>query len=88
MSGIISFMQMIIIILRCIYYSLDFIYYTEPWSYFYNRIVEDAGFYPVNSSSFFHFISLSKDNDSLFDYDFDFLSFRIIGIDTYYANYL
>ena len=87
-SGIISLIQIIIMILCGIYYSLDLIYHREPRSFFYYRFIDNAGFYPINSSSFFHFISISTNENIAVDYDFDFLSFRIIGIDSYYVNYL
>ena len=88
MSGIISLIQIIIVIFCGIYYSLDLIYHREPMAYYYNRFIEDAGFYPINTSSFFHFISISTEKDSMAEYDFDFLSFRVIGFDTYYVDYL
>ena len=84
MSGIISLIQVIILIFCGIYYFLDLIYHREPKAYYYNRFIEDAGFYPINSSSFFHFISISTEKDSMTEYDFDFLSFRVIGLDSYY----
>ena len=88
MSGIVSLIQAIILISCGVYFFLDFINHREPKAYFYNRFIEDAGFYPINSSSFFHFISISQEQDSVTEYNFDFLSFRIIGIDSYYVNYL
>ena len=88
MSGIISLIQVIILIFCGIYYFLDLIYHREPKAYYYNRFIEDAGFYPINSSSFFHFISISTEKDSMTEYDFDFLSFRVIGLDSYYIDYL
>ena len=88
MSGILSIIQIIIMVLCGVYYSLDLIYHREPRSYFYYRFIENAGFYPINSSSFFHFIAISTEENLAVDYDFDFLSFRIIGIDSYYVHYL
>ena len=88
MSGIISLIQIIIVIFCGVYYSLDLIYHREPMAYYYNRFIEDAGFYPINSSSFFHFLSISTEKDSIIEYDFDFLSFRVIGLDAYYMDYL
>ena len=88
MSGILSLIQVAIMILVGIYYFLELINHKEPKAYFYSRFVEDAGFYPVNSSSLFHFISIATEKDSVTEYDFDFLTFRAIGIDTYYVQYL
>ena len=44
--------------------------------------------FPINSSSLFHFISISNVNNFDLELGFDFYSFRIIGIDTYYQNYV
>ena len=88
MSGIVSLIQAIILISCGVYFFLDFINHREPKAYFYNRFIENAGFYPINSSSFFHFISISTEKDSLTEFNFDFLSFRIIGLDSYYVSYL
>ena len=90
MSGLLSLFSCILIILSGIYYSLDLIKRQNPKSFFYNRFVEDSGEFPINSSSLFHYISMSDVNDfeSNNDIGFDFKSFRIIGIDTYYQNYI
>jgi len=88
MSGILSLIQIIIIILCGIYYSLDLIFRREPRAFFYYRFISNAGFHPVNSSSLFHFISISTNEDIAVDSDFDFSGFRVIGIDSYYVNYL
>ena len=88
MSGILSLIQVAIMIFVTIYYSLDLINHREPKSYFYYRFIENAGFYPLNASSFFHFISIVTQSDAVTEYSFDFLSFRIIGFDTYYARYI
>ena len=55
--------------------------------YFYTRYVEEAGIFPLNSSSLFHFIKLgnTSSNDNS---DIDFESIRIIGIDLPLDNYL
>ena len=88
MSGILSLIQTFIIIASGVYFCLDFINHVEPKAYFYYRFIENAGIYPINSSSFFHFISIATDKDSELEYNFDFLSFRIFGVDTYFADYL
>ena len=88
MSGIVSLIQVIVLLTCGVYFFLDFINHREPKAYFYNRFIENAGFYPINSSSFFHFISISKEDDPVTEHNFDFLSFKIIGLDSYYVNYL
>jgi len=58
-SGILSLIAFIIIIIFAIYYSLDFLKWQNPKAYYFMRFVDDAGLFPINSSSFFHYISLS-----------------------------
>ena len=55
-SGIISIISIIIIILLGVYYSLDLINRENPKIFFFNRFVEDSGIFPLNSSSIFHYI--------------------------------
>jgi len=90
MSGLLSIFSWVIIILCGVYYSLDLIKRQDPKAFFYNRFVEDSGEFLINSSSLFHYISISDINeiDPNNDMGFDFYSFRIIGIDTYYQNYV
>ena len=87
LSGILSIISFIIIIVFSIYFSLDIIKRQNPTAFYFNRFVEDADIIPLNSSSLFHFISLSLYNGIGGDNGVDFRSFRIIGLDTYYQNY-
>ena len=84
-SGIISIITLIIIISFGICSSLDLIRRENPKVYFFNRFVEDAGIFPINSSSFFHYINFG--NNQIIK-AFDFHDFRIIGFETYYTYYL
>ena len=88
MSGIVSLIQVIVLLTCGVYFFLDFINHREPKAYFYNRYIDNAGFYPINSSSFFHFISISTEEDPVNEHNFDFLSFTIVGIDSFYVKYL
>ena len=84
-SGIISLISFLIIIFFAIHYSLDFLRWENPKAYYFIRFVDDAGLFPINSSSFFHYISISeRHNNKLFD----FQSFRIVGFETLYSDYL
>ena len=63
-----------------IYYGLKFINKDDPSSYFFNRYVEDAGTYPLNASSMFHFLqTLNTETNQPKPTDFD--AFRIIGLE-------
>ena len=90
MSGLLTIFSWTIIILCGVYYSLDLFKRQNPKAFFYNRFVEDSGEFYINSSSLFHYISLGYSNETNPNNDmaFDFYSFRIIGIDTYYQNYI
>ena len=87
-SGILSIVSFILIIIVAFYFSLDLIKRRNPTAFFFNSFVEDAGIFPLNSSSFFHFISLAVAENNYTDMGVDFQNFRIIGIEDYFANYL
>jgi len=83
-SAILSIISFIIIATFSIYFSLDLIQRKNPDFYYLNRYTEDAGEFPFNSSSLFHFISLGNYTHNLIG--FDFRSFRIIGFNAHYEN--
>ena len=87
-SGIISIFSFIIIIIFAVYFSLDIIKRRNPTTFYYNRYIEDAGIYGINSSYLFHFISLGLKPSNYTDDGLDFTSFRVIGLDTYVPPYL
>ena len=90
-SGIISLISCIIIIAISVYYFLMLIYNERdsPKVANNNQFIEDAGIYPLNSSSFFHFISFvrNSNNGQLYNEIFDFTSFNLIGLETYFKVY-
>ena len=90
-SGIISLISCIIIIAISVYYFLMLIYNERdsPKVANNNQFIEDAGIYPLNSSSFFHFISFARNNNNgqLYNDIFDFTSFNLIGLETYFKVY-
>jgi hypothetical protein len=73
-SGIISLISCSIIILISIYYFLNLIYRERDSPKVANnhQYIEDAGIFPLNSSSFFHFISFDEDGSELYYKNFDF----------------
>ena len=79
-----SIISSIIIITFSIYFSLDLFQRKNPEFYYLNRYVEDAGEFPLNSSSLFHFISLGNNTHNF--NGFDFRSFRIIGFNDHHEN--
>ena len=87
-SGIISLTSCTIIIFISVYHFLNLIYRENdsPKVANNNQFIEDAGIFPLNSSSFFHFISFFIEKNKYFE-SFDFESFNLIGLETYFLAY-
>ena len=86
-SGILSIISFLLIIILAGYFSLDLILRRNPTAFFYNSFVDDAGVFPLNSSSFFHFVSLAVAEDNYIDNGVDFQNFRVIGFEDFAINY-
>ena len=87
-SGLLSIIAYALILVTSLYYIVDFIIKKDPKAYSYNRYTEDAGYFPLNSSSIFNFIQLCdvKTNEPI---PFDFSIIRAIGIDdVLYDDYM
>ena len=87
-SGIISIISLLLIIIFTVYYSMELIEKKNPKTYSYNTFIKDSGIFPMNASSLFHFIALSSNQDNYNNDGFDFSMFRIIGLESYYEMYL
>ena len=87
-SGIISVISIIIIVILGIYFFLNIIKRNNPNAFYYNTFVQDAGVFPLNSSSLFHFISLSTIYSNYLNDGVDFTYFRIVGFDIYFESYI
>ena len=72
------------ILILAVYYFLELIQRKDPKAFSFNSFVEDAGIFPVNSSSLFHFISIATVYTNNTNQGVDFTSFRIVGLETYY----
>ena len=88
-SGILSIICYILMTICGFYYLLIFFRKENPTAFFFNRYVEEAGNFPLNSSSMFGFIQfINTIENRIVDIDFD--SARLIGIeksiDTYTSN--
>ena len=83
-SGILSIITFMVIIFFAFYYSSSVFMRLNPKAYYYNTFIEDAGIFPINSTAFFHFISMSEKLEDPTDKGVNFEHFRIIGFDTYY----
>ena len=89
-SGILTIIIHIITLAFGIYYILQFINKEKPTAYFYNRFINDAGKFTLNSSSLFHYLYLiNKKSQYIINFDFDMI--RIVGleeinIESYYSS--
>ncbi len=78
-SGILTIIVYSICLTFGIFYAIDFFNKTNPQVCYYNRYVEDAGEFPVNSSSMFGFVQMMDTKKNIPDVvDFDLVS--IIGL--------
>ena len=87
-SGILSILSFILIIVIAIYFSMDIIQRKNPTAFYYNHFIGDSGIFSMNSSSLFHFLSLQDANNNHRDGGIDFTIFRVIGIETFFTKYL
>ena len=86
-SGIVTIISYLIILSFGVYYTLAFIYKKDPKIYFFTRYVEDAGAFPLNASSMFHFIQMVKTDDNKY-HPIDFNAVRFIGLEETIDNYM
>ena len=90
-SGIISIISIILILVLSIQIFWAVVKKRDPKSYSFVRFEKEAGIYPFNSSSLFHFVSLAHNQSSSIDFEdagVDFRSFRVIGLNSYAHLYL
>ena len=80
-SGILSLIVFFISSYFGIQYARGFLLHQEPKVYNFNRYIEDAGEFPINSSQIFSFVQII-DTESNLPKKADFNSLRIIGIET------
>lgn len=89
LSGLLSIISIVFIILISVNYVLAIILKLEPNTYYFRSFIEDAGAFQFNTSSLFHFISNVKNVRGITTNEkFDFTTFNIIGAQTYIDNYL
>lgn len=57
-NGILTIITYLLYIILFIYFSSDIIFHIGVSSYFYNKVIEDAGIYFLNTSALFHYFKL------------------------------
>ena len=80
LSGCLTIIAYLIIIILAIIFSLNFLLKINPTSYFYYKFVEDTGIFYFNSSGIFHFIVTGEQ----VNIDYDDRTFSIIGVNEEY----
>ena len=86
-SGILTIISYIIILVYGVIYIIGFAKKSNPSIFFYTRYIEDAGYFPLNSSSLFHFIRLGNIiNNQIKEIKYD--SINIYGLESSIDNYI
>ena len=86
-SGILTIVVYILVFGFSIYFTIAFVNKTNPTIYFYTRYIGDAGIFPFNSSSLFHFIRFA-DTINNENKEIDFESVTIFGIEESIDEYM
>ena len=84
-SGILTIIAYTLILIGSIYFSFDLIKRKNPSVFYLNRFIDDAGFFPMNSSSMFHFFQFTLEDNSIDIVDFE--SITIVGMEQYIGTY-
>jgi len=87
-SGILSIISMILILISTVYYLLEIIQRKNPKIFSYTTFVDDAGTFAMNSSNIFHFLSMESIFTKFVNDGINFTYFRIVGFEYYYEAYL
>ena len=80
LSGCLTIIAYLIIVILAIIFSLDFLLKMNPTSYFYYKFVQDTGIFYFNSSGIFHFIVTGEQ----VNINYDDRTFSIIGVEKEY----
>ena len=88
-SGILTIITLVLIVLCSLCFISGIFNRGEevPNVSSYSMFIEDAGEFPINSSSFFHFLGIMKNIHHPELEEFDFTYFNLIGLDTYTKDY-
>ena len=88
-SGIISIISILCLINLAAYFSLEIFLKEDPTNYYYNIFIEDSGIYQINTSSFFHFLTYSKNKgNETIEETLDLKKFNVIGTNDHYNKFI
>ena len=85
-GGILTIISYLLCILISIYFSNDVFYKKNPYIYFYNRVIEDAGYFPMNSKSMFHYVYINNSKNLNLDEYFQIIGFKNLYVTDYNEN--
>ena len=80
-SGIISLICIILIIISIVYFSRPFIWRKNPTTYIFESYADKQNAFSINSTSFVHLITMTSYNLSDL-IEFDYYAFRVVGMQT------
>ena len=87
-SAILTIIVYVLVFAAAIYYFLGFVNKDNPKAYFFTRYIEDAGNFPVNSSSMFNYVQFIDKYDSS-KLGFYFSVLKAVGVNSvYYEQYM
>ena len=88
-SGILSIIAIVFIVIFIVYFSLDLAKKKNPNVLYFNTFEKDSGIYELNTSSLFHFITVSTNiKGKLAYHKFNFSLFNVIGASSYVENFV
>ena len=88
-SGIVSIIAVMGMIFLAVHFSFEIINRDNPYAFYFNSFVEDAGIYGINSTSLFHFVNIEQNIRGKFSHEtFDFSIFNIIAYQGALDNFL
>ena len=89
LSGIISIIAIIFVIMLAVYYFLEIIERRNPNVSYFKSFEEDSGEFQINTSSLFHFVSIAQVYRGITTMEeIDFTSFNMIGAQMYTESFL
>ena len=88
-SGILTIIALVLIVLSSLCFVSGIFNRSNevPKVSSYSLFIQNSGEFPINSSSFFHFLSLVKDVHHPELEEFDFTYFNLIGLDVFTKDY-
>ncbi len=85
-GGLLTIISYLLCILVSCYFFHDVLYRKNPVIYYYNRVISEAGYYPMNSKSMFHYVYIGDPNRKKLDNYFQIIGFSNLYVTNYNEN--